>query len=797
MSIRRPIQQVSGLALLLATLAVPAPARGQGPDAPPAAPPPPVEPAPPAEPPPLEPPAPPGPAPEPPPEPPENATAQSEIGRVAEMPLEALLNMEVETATKTATGIRQIPNRVLVVTGEEIRRRGYRYLIELVENLPGIQVMNYVEAETGAHVIVRGIWQNNKILVLYNGHKITSPEGKDFIFGRHDWSLANVKRVELIFGPASALYGADAVSAVINIVPKDYKDLDGHHVEVNAGYGLYNTVESDLSTGFRTGPLQVRVDGAFHHSAGPDFLESYPNYFASLRGDKYKQQMGAVTAAGDPVWEAPSLSYHLALLASLGSSTRLHFLRIYSEEQSAMGFQPPLFEFSPENKWAWYQNNAGLTHELHLGETLLLRTLLTYTHQACDPKTQFINSFFDNGKSFTHADYKMFRSIRLGAAEELIYTGAVFSRRLQLVLGGRFEDIYSLSKISTTTGRSADLNYPLNYQTNDKVPNGEVNFNAVGGYFQAQYDVLPSLNMVAGMNVDKVWHYRTAFNPRAGLTYSPSEAFTVRASAAKAYLVPAPAYQFEGFNNASFPNKGTIGAIPNTDLVPEDYLTFEAGVSALLAKRLVVDLSAFRTSNGNYLLRQRRLVNPMDVQYTPTIEDKKGLRITEAEAIFTSENGGAVRAYGGEVTVAADAFEYVRPWVSYALVLGSQHETPTRTGAGIDTDYLANQAAHQIKGGMELHPFGRLYLVPSFVWYGRTRIRPDASDAPVAKTGLKPFFLLDASAVWEGDRFHVWVRAQNILDHQYFRPGGPVSQQAATRVPQAGIMGQAGVRVMF
>jgi hypothetical protein len=82
----------------------------------------------------------------------------------------------------------------------------------------------------------------------------------------------------------------------------------------------------------------------------------------------------------------------------------------------------------------------------------MLRTLLTYTHQECDPKTQFINSFFNNGESFTRDDYKMFRSIRLGAAEELIHTGALFDRRLQLVLGGRFEDIYSLSKISTTTG---------------------------------------------------------------------------------------------------------------------------------------------------------------------------------------------------------------------------------------------------------------------------------------------------------------------------------------------------------
>jgi outer membrane receptor protein involved in Fe transport len=752
--------------------------------------------------PPVEPPAEPPPEPpaEPPPEPapePGAPAAPGPIGEIANLPLEALLNTEVETATKTVTGIRQIPNRVVVVTDEEIRRRNYRYLIELVENLPGIQVMNYVEAETGAHVIVRGIWQNNKILVLYNGHKITSPEGKDFIFGRHDWALNNVKRVEFIFGPASALYGADAVSAVINIVPKDLRDLDGHRVEATAGYGLYSTVETDLATGFRLGPLQVRVDGAFHHSGGPNFLNDYPDYYALLREPAYKAQGGQVTDSGDPVWVAPSLSYHLALTASLGSGTRLHFLRVYSEEQSAMGFRPPMFEFSKENKWAWYQDSGGLTHELHLTESVMLRTLLTYTHQQCDPKTQFINNFFDNFQSYTRADYKMFRSLRLGAAEEIIQSGTLFNRRLQLVLGGRFEDIYSLTKISTTTGAPADLSYPINYQTNPAVPNGEVSFQAVGGYFQAQYDLLPTLNVVAGANVDQVWHYRPSFNPRAGLTFSPDETVTLRASAAKAYLIPAPAYQFEGFNNASFPGPGTIGAIPNTELKPEDYLTFEAGLTALLARRLVVDVSAFHTSNGNYMLRQRRVMMPMNVPYTPAIGIKPPLVINDAVAIFTSENGGVVRAYGGELSLTASALEYVRPWASYSLVLGSQHETPTRTGTGINTDYLANQAAHQVKGGVELHPWRRLVVIPSFIWYSRTRIRPDAPEADLVATGLDPFFVLDGSLLWEGERLQVWVRARNVLDHRYYRPGGPVSQQAATEVPQAGIMGEAGIRVLY
>src|SRR5688572_26038439 len=131
---RRPDLVLVSIPVLF--LAAGTPARGQVLDEPlPPAPPPPAEPAPPAEPPPAE-PAPPV---EPAPEVPEPTPAQTETGPVAEMPLEALLNMEVETATKTATGIRQIPNRVLVLTADEIRRRGYRYLIELVENLPGIQ----------------------------------------------------------------------------------------------------------------------------------------------------------------------------------------------------------------------------------------------------------------------------------------------------------------------------------------------------------------------------------------------------------------------------------------------------------------------------------------------------------------------------------------------------------------------------------------------------------------------------------------------------------------------------------
>jgi len=273
---------------------------------------------------------------------------------------------------------------------------------------------------------------------------------------------------------------------------------------------------------------------------------------------------------------------------------------------------------------------------------------------------------------------------------------------------------------------------------------------------------------------------------------------------AQAYLIPAPAYQFEGFNNASFPGPNTIGAIPNTDMVPENYLTFEGGLAAVLFnKRLLLDLSAFHTANDNYLLRQRRIEPPQNVVYTPRFPTKEPLVVTDAIAILTSENGGEVRAYGGELAITAELGDWFRPWGSYSLVLGSQNEKPFRTMSTLQTDYLTNQAAHQIKGGLQIRPLKGLFVVPTAVWYSRTRIRPDAGDsmnpADVAlrADGLDPFFLLNISAVWESGNFQLWARVQNLLDKQYYRPGGPVSQQAAPRVPQAGILGQAGVRISY
>ena len=735
------------------------------------------------------------------PPPPPSPGERDDFAEVSVLSLEQLLNQRLESATKTPTPILQIPNRVEVVTEEQIRRRGYRYLIELIEDLPGVQSMNYVEAETGAHVIVRGIWQNNKILVLYDGHKITSPEGKDFIFGRHNWSLANVKRVEFIYGPASALYGADAVSAVINIVPKDFEDLDGHLVEATAGYGLYNTVEADLASGLRgrpaAGPGRRRLSPQ-RRSESSQSLSGLLRLAAGIP-TTFDRADSSTTTAIRSGWRPPSPTTWPCWptwARTPGSTTCASTAR----SSRRWGSHPPLFEFSKENMWAWYQDNAGLTHELSLSPSLVLRTLLTYNHQQCDPKTQFINNFFDGGRTFTRADYKMFRSIRLGAAEELVHTSSPFGHRLQLVRALRFEDIYSLTKISTTTGLPAQLRYPLNYQTNDAVPNGEVNFQALGGYFQAQYEALDRLNLVAGVNVDKVWHYKTAFNPRDGATFTP-----VRAAHPARQRWPRPIWcrrpptSSRASTTRSFPGMGTIGAIPNTDLVPEDYLTVEGGLTAVLLQQAAAgrsrrlphrqrQLSTPPAPAGN--AHERGLHPGLSPQTAPA--DRPGHRHLHQRKRGRRCAPTAARSRSPRTSPSG-----CDPGRSYSLALGRQTETPTRTGVGSSTDYLANQAAHQIKGGVQISPLRRLFLVPSAVWYSRTKMRTDVADPALLSAGLDPFFLLNLSAVWEGDRFQVWARVHNVLDRHYYRPGGPVSQQAAPRVPQSGILGQAGIRVLF
>ncbi len=150
-----------------------------------------------------------------------------------ELSLEDLMNTEIVTATKKSQKISEVPANVRVITAEEIKEKGYFTLEEALSDLPGFQFRNIVGFNS--YVFLRGVpSQNNLILVLVDGIQINELNSGGF-YGGGQYNLSNVKQIEVVYGPASALYGTNAISGIINIITNDPKDIQGGHASVLSG----------------------------------------------------------------------------------------------------------------------------------------------------------------------------------------------------------------------------------------------------------------------------------------------------------------------------------------------------------------------------------------------------------------------------------------------------------------------------------------------------------------------------------------------------------------------------------
>ncbi len=162
---------------------------------------------------------------------------------------------KIITATKKIRHLREAPAIATVYSAEQIRNMGARNIMDVLRRVPGIGITRGYWGHE--EVEIRGIKTENseKVKLMIDGHSVNTNWGGTFTFSFGSLSLDNVKRIEIIRGPGSALYGSNAFSGVINIITKNGSNIDG--VSVTAGGGSFDTGKVNLQAGKKFGDLDV------------------------------------------------------------------------------------------------------------------------------------------------------------------------------------------------------------------------------------------------------------------------------------------------------------------------------------------------------------------------------------------------------------------------------------------------------------------------------------------------------------------------------------------------------------
>ena len=207
------------------------------------------------------------------------------VEQLLTLSLEELMDLKVSTATGYSQPASEAPATIRVITSAQIIERGYDQLEDALRDVPGIDMI-HINGYAPTLIYFRGMYgaENLRALIMIDGIAENNILGSNDMAGPA-YSLHNIERIEIIWGPVSALYGANAFGGVINMITKKGGDMNGLHAE--AGFGSFNTTLQQLRMGVKNDHYEWSVSGSLYSTDGPVFANRDPKYSASYVDKAY------------------------------------------------------------------------------------------------------------------------------------------------------------------------------------------------------------------------------------------------------------------------------------------------------------------------------------------------------------------------------------------------------------------------------------------------------------------------------------------------------------------------------
>lgn len=460
-----------------------------------------------------------------------------------EMDLEQLLQVNITGATLRQESIKTVPSSATVFTREQIDTLGLDYLHELLDLVPGFQTHRAADSAINYTYSIRGRRQGGRareILLVVDGRVFSDPRSGGADSALVLFPLANIERIELIRGPASAIYGSGAVTGVINIVSR----RDQNRLSVGVGENQRGKTDINLS-----------------HNLG----EWQSNLYAHLAEDQGQQYRTGAGDTHDPRQEAV-LDWNLKFRNTSFSAfvSDAHGDDFYTLEKIFNGF----------NHYQQKSQHFRLQQELRFSEDWSANASLNYQqaeqqlHAMLQPAGALaaISTPASNEPMLSKA-LLVSDSFRLHLANDLNLT-----QHLSWQFGGdwlRERQTDAQSRANYDLGQLARREYPINYYGNfDHATQVglDTQRDITGLYSQWLYDLTEATRLIGGVRYD---HYSTIgghTSPRLGVVHQLNQIHTLKLLYGEAFRAP-------GFGETDLINSTAL--VSNPDLDNETVKTLE------------------------------------------------------------------------------------------------------------------------------------------------------------------------------------------------------------------------------
>ncbi|MEM9917521.1 MAG: TonB-dependent receptor [Bacteroidota bacterium] len=529
---------------------------------------------------------------------------------------------QVVSASRTLQNLEDLPFTIYVISKEEIFKNGYTTLVDVLRSVPGIRVSQPGSALDGETFVMRGLYGNSYAKILVNDQPVKPLTANGMPLGAQ-LPIRQAERIEIIFGPAAAVYGADASAGVINIVLQDTEKPIFTRADLSLGEFGYTDL--NVTFGGKIGRDRNVIRFSFYGSntqyddrntiydLGSIYL---PNLY-EFGDTSYRSNPNYSTISSVQDALLPHLSQMIGLsLRYRGLS--FSFDRMYRREYSAIGLNPVSVSYAnPLNT---------------VGETISRYQFGIQKQKekwGFNTRLMVLNYALDPASSYTYVNNTMWRflgqtvlrpqtdpNIRRAIRQEM--TDSIFS-------GSRFSDATSFDtyiegvfnfrpfpylEITAGANISGYVGKPLNNyikrqtfdgrEANDPFPSVEESDGNIGSFLQL-YLNLKKLNVIAGIRYDLFELTSTHLSPRVGMLYKLSPNLSLRGTFATAFRTPNPFFRY----NSYLVQEGDLSTLQTSSefLVLDDESTFnyEFGLRYNWRKQIYADVAFYLTETTNFI----------------------------------------------------------------------------------------------------------------------------------------------------------------------------------------------------